>query len=159
MLYLFDLDGTLITSYMDNPDKSYHVWEPLPGRAARLGALRGAGHRVGVVTNQAGVAFGYVSERDWTQRKLPAVCSEFGLLPQEVAYCLSHPKGKFPWNKHSECARRKPSPLMIEELMVAMDADRDDTLFVGDMESDRQAASAAGVEYYDAADFFSRSPA
>jgi hypothetical protein len=28
MLYLFDLDGTLISGYMDNPDRDYHTWQP-----------------------------------------------------------------------------------------------------------------------------------
>lgn len=159
MLYLFDLDGTLITSYMDNPDRAYHRWEPLPGRAERLGQLRAEGHSVGVVTNQAGVAFGHINEKDWTQRKMPAICREFGLLAQEVAYCLAHPRGNFPWNKRSDCLRRKPSGAMIREMMEHFHADQDDTLFIGDMESDRQAAAAAGVEYMDHADFFSRSMA
>jgi D-glycero-D-manno-heptose 1,7-bisphosphate phosphatase len=158
MLYLFDLDGTLITPYMDRPDKDYHNWQVLPCRDARLSALRAAGHSVGVVTNQAGVAFGYVSERDWL-RKCEQVNRAFSLKPGEMAYCLAHPKAtEQRWRDPRDCIRRKPSPKMIEELMTHFHATRDDTLFVGDMESDRQAASAAGVEYMDAQEFFSRSP-
>ena len=52
MLYLFDLDGTLISSYMDNPDKNYDTWEVLPGRKAMLNRLLMRGDTMCVITNQ-----------------------------------------------------------------------------------------------------------
>jgi len=36
MLILFDLDGTLISAYMDNPDRQYHRWHILSGRRELL---------------------------------------------------------------------------------------------------------------------------
>src|SRR5687767_14747564 len=63
VLYLFDLDNTLISGYMDNPDKNYDAWKVLPGRRARLNQLLMQGHKVAIITNQGGVAFGIVSER------------------------------------------------------------------------------------------------
>ena len=65
MLFLFDLDSTLISSYMDAPGRAYQSWHVLPGRVERLATLRAAGHTVGIVTNQAGVAFGFIREADF----------------------------------------------------------------------------------------------
>ena len=65
MIFLFDLDGTLISSYMDAPGRAYRSWHVLPGRVELLAALRAAGHTVGIVTNQAGVAFGFIRETDF----------------------------------------------------------------------------------------------
>lgn len=82
MLYLFDLDGTLVSSYMDRPDRDYHAWELLPGRAARIAALRAAGF-VGIVTNQAGVAFGHIAEDDF-RRKIAGVAAALGYAHVEL---------------------------------------------------------------------------
>ena len=60
MLVLFDLDGTLISSYMEAPDRRYDAREVLPGRREKLARLLIEGHRVGIATNQAGVA-------EWSQ--------------------------------------------------------------------------------------------
>ena len=59
MLYLFNPDGTLISSYMDAPDRAYDRWTVLPGRRERLANLRKAGHGLGIATNRAGVCFGH----------------------------------------------------------------------------------------------------
>ena len=53
MMYLFDLDGTLIAGYMNGGDYA-HV-QPLPGRRKKLAELQSAGHTLGIVTNQGGI--------------------------------------------------------------------------------------------------------
>ena len=103
MLYLFDLDGTLITSYMDNPDRDYHTWQPLPRRGRRIAELRQAGHIVGIITNQAGVAYGFISEQDYND-KIADVCYRLRLDWQAVYVCLD-----------KAGPRRKPSGEMIRE--------------------------------------------
>lgn len=65
MRYLFDLDGTLIASYMDRADKNFAAVELLPGVAETWKHLRWeTGNNMAIVTNQAGAAFGYNSEAD-----------------------------------------------------------------------------------------------
>src|SRR5688572_15078053 len=116
MLYLFDLDGTLITSYMDRPDRDFMQWAALPGRRECLAELRTDGHQVGIVTNQAGVAFGHISELH-VSVKLIAVFSALDLpLSTPVTVCYAHPSATIErYRDPAEVARRKPSGAMIRE--------------------------------------------
>lgn len=143
MLYLFDLDGTLITSYMDNPDKDYHTWEPITGRGHKLHQLRLAGHIVGVVTNQAGVAYGFIGEQDWTQ-KWAEVCHRLRLDWQACYVCFD-----------KSGPRRKPSGAMLREAMSDYAAHAaEGVLYVGDRPEDEGAARDAGVPFQWAEQFF-----
>ena len=53
---LFDRDGTLVVDVPYNGDPA--LVEPMPGARAALERLRAAGLRIGVVTNQSGLARG-----------------------------------------------------------------------------------------------------
>lgn len=154
MLYLFDLDGTLISGYMDNPDKDYHTWRPLPGRGQRIAELRHTGHIVGVVTNQAGVAFGFVTEADW-EAKIADVCYRLRLDWEAIFVCFADVRGQPPYNDPAAAARRKPSGAMIREAMARYAAHAaEGVLFVGDRSEDEAAAKDAGVAFQWAGDFF-----
>lgn len=155
MLYLFDLDGTLISSYMDNPDHSYSNWRVLPRRADRLAELRKADNHVGVITNQAGVGLGYIKEDDW-YKKSAQVCVALGLQPEEIFVAFGHKDAKPPYNTPGEVARRKPAPMMLIEAMEHFGEAAEDTFFVGDHATDEAAAHAAGVMYWRAENFFAR---
>lgn len=172
-LYLFDLDGTLISSYMSRPDKNFHAWELLPGRAETLAALRREGHTIALVSNQAGVAFGKVSVED-ARRKFGDVASSLGfaqirlneggrpaikrlswgrsILP--IFVCYADARSRDPrWQRGAE--RRKPSGAMIREAMAAHPAAAaDGVLYVGDRPEDAQAAADAGVSFAWAEAFF-----
>jgi D-glycero-D-manno-heptose 1,7-bisphosphate phosphatase len=119
MLILYDLDGTLIRSYLDEPRIPYETIELLPGRRERLAALLAQGHRVGLVTNQAGIAFGYNTEADAHEKIRETI--EVLELPPDTPYrvCFAHPKSRNPrYNSPIQIARRKPSPAMIYEIMA-----------------------------------------
>ena len=74
----FDLDGTLIESYMDRPDKAFAPVVLLPGVAERWAYLRSeTGNNLAIITNQAGVAYGYNSKDD-VRRKLCVVGAALG---------------------------------------------------------------------------------
>jgi D-glycero-D-manno-heptose 1,7-bisphosphate phosphatase len=156
--FLFDLDGTLISSYMDREDKNFHAWDVLEGRAEVISRLLDMGKCVGIITNQAGVAFGYNTPDDF-KAKRSAVINAFRLDRNDdswlINWCYGHPEGTVTgdgpvWDP----ARRKPNPAMIVEAMDTFFMDEEDTVFIGDMESDRQAANNAGVDYIDAEEFF-----
>lgn len=154
MLFIFDLDGTLISSYMDSPKKRYDDWQVLPGRGETLAALRAAGHTIAIATNQAGVAFSYVTESH-ARRKIASAITALG-LPAEtpVAVCFAHPQARsFRYRQPAELARRKPHGAMLRELMMATD-DRENVIYIGDKVEDRQAARDAGVRFTWASDFF-----
>src|SRR6476469_321121 len=78
MHYAFDLDGTLIRSYMDRPDKDFAAVELLPGVIEKWKYLRwSTGNNLSIVTNQGSVAFGYNTEAD-VRHKLCAVGAALG---------------------------------------------------------------------------------
>jgi D-glycero-D-manno-heptose 1,7-bisphosphate phosphatase len=156
MLYLFDLDGTLISSYMDAPDRAYDRWRVLPGRVARLAELQAAGHTVGIVTNQAGVAFGHVSEAR-VEAKIAAVLAALGLPPDTpVAVSYGHPHARVRrYRDPALVARRKPSGAMLRELAAAHSAAAAGGVhYVGDRDEDRAAATDAGAAFTPAEAFF-----
>lgn len=149
MLYLFDLDDTLISGYMSNVNKDYHTWRVLPGRFEKLRDLQARGDAIAIVTNQGGVAFGFVSEQDaWI--KIYAAAFDCGLPPDTIRTyaCFHDVRGKPPYNDPKQAARRKPGGAMIREAI----ADNPEqaalgVLYVGDREEDQQAAQDAGVPF------------
>ena len=154
MLYLFDLDGTLISGYMDNPDRAYHTWQLLPGRVARLAQIIAAGHTVGIVSNQGGVAFGMISEADW-QQKIAVVCQQLDIAADSVFVCFADARSRDArYNDPRQVARRKPSGAMICEAMAAYGVRAADTHFIGDRPEDAAAAHDAGVRFAWAENFF-----
>lgn len=156
MLHLFDFDGTLVEGYLDRADKDYHVVEVLPGRPERLARLLAAGHTIGIVTNQGGVAWGFVTEADW-ERKIAAALVALGLpAATPVAVCFADARAKDPrYTDPAACARRKPSGAMIRELVAAHPAAATDGVrFVGDRPEDERAARDAGAPFAWAHEFF-----
>lgn len=158
MLLVADLDDTLVVSHLraGAPRADYGLVDPLPGRASRLRALLDDGHRVAIATNQAGVSHGYQTEAEvWA--KLAAALEALGLPESTRCYvCFAHGSkpilGDGPeWDLNC----RKPAPGMLLRAMADHGVEREETVFVGDMESDRLAAAeAAGVRYADADEFF-----
>jgi len=173
MLYLFDLDSTLIAGYMDRPDKAYAPVDLLPGRAERLAQLRSRGDDVAIISNQGAVAFGFVTEQD-VIAKLALVAKALGFasiwlfdggthmrigweapaLACHVCYSDSRSKNA-QYRRPDDVARRKPSGQMIREAMAeSPEAASLGVLFVGDREEDYEAAKDAGVPFQWAHVFF-----
>jgi D-glycero-D-manno-heptose 1,7-bisphosphate phosphatase len=156
MLYLFDLDGTLISGYMDNPDKDYDVWEVLPGRVEKLARLINQGDKIAIVTNQGGVAFGFVDEQH-ARLKIYEAARQCGLPPDAIrSYaCFHDERGQEPYNDPRQAARRKPSGAMLREAMADYsDAAALGVLMVGDRPEDEAASADAGVPFQWAHIFF-----
>lgn len=157
MLYLFDLDGTLISGYMDTPDKIYDDWDILPGRVERLRDLVARGDTVGIVTNQAGVAFDHVTEFA-ARQKISRAIIDLGLplAVTPVYVCFAHPSSPYlQYRLPSQIARRKPSGAMIREAVIDWpEAAAYAVLMVGDRPEDEAAAQEAGVSFQWAHIFF-----
>lgn len=179
MLYAFDLDGTIITSYMSNPDKNYFQYEILPGRVEILNNLLEEGHDVCFITNQAGVAFGYQRAEDTINKVFRVLFELFGLEKYAFSFepaadctieynntrktddrrvikvyiAFGHAEAKLQvWGTRQEVERRKPSPAMLMQSMAFYDTK--EVVFVGDMATDRIAADCAGVEFITPDEFF-----
>jgi D-glycero-D-manno-heptose 1,7-bisphosphate phosphatase len=176
MLYLFDLDDTLIAGYMARPDKAYAPVELLPGRAVKLAQLRERGDDIAIVSNQAGVAFGHITAQD-VIAKLGLVASALGYTsiwlfdggtPVRLGFdapalechiCYSDARSKnAQYRTPLDVARRKPSGQMIREAMEeSPEAAALGVLFVGDRPEDEAAAKDAGVAFQWAHIFFKES--
>jgi D-glycero-D-manno-heptose 1,7-bisphosphate phosphatase len=61
-----------------------------------------------------------------------------------------------PHAPYLKCACRKPNPLMLRRLMRRFGASKQETLFVGDMDRDEEAARRAGTRFMWAYEFFGR---
>lgn len=140
-----DKDGTINVDkgYIDHPS---HV-DLLPNSAAAIKKLNEADFKVVVVSNQSGVARGYLGEDmlqaiDKTlQKKLLSNQAHY----DAIYYCPHHPEGSvYPYNKECEC--RKPEPGMLLEAAGQYDLDMKKCFMVGDKKSDLQAGKQAGCK-------------
>jgi histidinol-phosphate phosphatase family protein len=136
---ILDRDGVL----NKRPPRAQYVrssdeFEWLPGAKAALRLFEEAGYLVVVVSNQAGVARGAMSEADLArihERMKVEAAAEGGRI-DAVYYC--------PHNWDEGCACRKPKPGMLFSAQRDFDLDLTRTPFIGDDERDEEAAVAAG---------------
>jgi histidinol-phosphate phosphatase family protein len=136
---ILDRDGVLNrrpprAEYVRRPEE----FEWLPGALDALRRLRDEGYRVLVVSNQAGIARGALTEEDLsrvTARMLGEAAAAGGHI-DAVYHC---PHG---WDSRCDC--RKPRPGMLLRAQRDWHLDLTRTYFIGDDERDAQAADAAG---------------
>jgi HAD superfamily hydrolase (TIGR01662 family) len=130
---LFDRDGTLVhdVPYNTDPDRV----RPVPQAAAALWRLRTVGVRVGIVTNQSGLARGLISPDQLTavNTRLEALLGPFDV----VEVC--------PHGPDDGCGCRKPAPGMIKHACRELDIEPSRCVVVGDIGADMEAAESAGA--------------
>ena len=109
----------------------------LPGALEALRLLKHAGYRVMVISNQAGVARGAMTEADVLEisRRMVREAAQAGGGIDAVYYCPHH------WEENCEC--RKPKPGMLFQAQRDFNLDLSRTLFIGDDDRDAQAADGA----------------
>jgi HAD superfamily hydrolase (TIGR01662 family) len=132
-LVLFDRDGTLVHDVPYNGDPA--LVAPVDGAGEALDALRHAGVRVGVVSNQSGVGSGRI-----TAEQVEAV--------NRRVVDLLGPVDVWRWCPHRAadgCECRKPAPGMVEDACAAVGVDPRNCVVVGDIGADLEAAAAAGA--------------
>ena len=130
---LFDRDGTLIVDVPYNGDPA--LVQPMPGARAALDRLRAAGLRLGVVTNQSGLARGRFTADQMAavHRRVEELLGEF----DDWQIC--------PHDDTAGCACRKPAPGMVLAGAAALGTDPARCVVVGDIGRDMAAAQAAGA--------------
>ena len=154
-LIIFDADGTLRRCTVPGqvcPNQPGQ-WELLPGVKETLSGIEWGSPSLGrtalgIASNQAGIARGYLSEEPALRMLEDTVEAAAGFRPVAGSVELC------PHGTREGCSCRKPQPAMLERLMAFWGTTPGRTLFVGDMESDRGAALNAGCEFQWAADFF-----
>lgn len=139
-----DRDGTLIVErgYITVPEGV----ELIPGAAAAVRRLRGAGWKVFVVTNQGAVAKGLITEDELglIHFRMVSLLAEAGAEVDGVYYCPHHPEGD-QIQYSVECDCRKPRPGMLERAAGEHDVDLEQSVVVGDTLRDLEAGRAAGT--------------
>ena len=139
----FDRDDTLISDsgYMQRPEQV----NLLPGVPETLIQLKKMGYLLVVVTNQSGIARGFLTEDD-----LEKVHQEFkrqlaaeNAMIDGLYYCPYHPDGEVK-DFSIESNLRKPNAGMFFQAEEDLDIDLTQSWMIGDSYRDVQAGKAAG---------------
>ena len=118
----------------------------LPGVPEAIKRLNGAGFKVVVITNQAGVARGYYTETDVERLHsyMNRLLEEKGAHIDGFYYCPHHPEhGIGEYKKDCEC--RKPKTGMFLRAEKDFPADKEHSFMVGDKLIDVEAGKNYGV--------------
>jgi histidinol-phosphate phosphatase family protein len=130
---LFDRDGTLVEDVPYNGDPA--MVRPMPGARAALERLRAAGLRLGVVSNQSGVARGLLTHEQVA--RVNARVEEL-LGPFDTWQCCPH-------GPDDGCACRKPAPGLVLVAAAELGVPADRCVVIGDIGADVAAGRAAGA--------------
>lgn len=140
--YIFlDRDGTLDV----RPPKAQYVEKPedfiwLPGAREAVKKLKDAGYFIILVSNQAGIAMGKMTDEDVARvnEKMQDDLLEIGACIDAIYYC---PHG---WD--STCSCRKPKPGMLYQAQKDYSINLPECYLIGDDERDIQTAENADVK-------------
>jgi len=140
-----DRDDTLIEDpgYISNPDQV----KLLDGVAEALIELGAMGYKLIVVSNQAGVARGIVTEKVLGEihNRLKQLLAEKGVYLDRIYYCPYHPDGVIPkYRKESDW--RKPNPGMLLAAAKELDIDLSQSWVIGNSNRDIEAGLRAGCK-------------
>ncbi|MFH0777273.1 MAG: HAD family hydrolase [Candidatus Eisenbacteria bacterium] len=134
-----DRDGTIIeeTGYLSDPEKVRLI----EGAASSVAELNRRGVPVVVVSNQAGVARGLVTNRDLqtVNRRMSELLSAGGASLDAMYFCPHHPE----YDRQCDC--RKPQPGLILRAAKELSIDLARSFMVGDRLIDMQAGRSAGT--------------
>ena len=154
-LIIFDADDTLRYCTVEGqpcPNKSGE-WKLLDNVQTKLSTFDWGSPQeekigYGIASNQGGVGMGYFKGEMAFQLIKDTFVEAFDFEPinDVIRICTQKPF------IDSDC--RKPKPGMLNDIMHFWQVDPTKTLFVGDMETDKQTAENAGCNFMWAKDFF-----
>ncbi len=132
-----DRDGVINVEvgYLSNPDD----FEIIEGSIEALKILNKKGFFLIVITNQAGIARGYYTEKilNTIHNKMKSILKAHNVTLTDIYFCPHHPEFT------GYCACRKPNPGMILEAKKKYNIDLDKSYIVGDTLNDIQTGIAA----------------
>ena|GEM_PF-23472 len=138
-----DRDGTIIedADFLSDPGGIKFI----KGAPEALSALKKAGFKLVIISNQSGVARGYFTEEavQDVHRRLKELLESRGVRLDGAYYCPHLPDGAVE-KYRLECDCRKPKTGMIRRAVEELGVDPAGSFCVGDKESDIGAGRAAG---------------
>ena len=139
-----DRDGVMVdeVNYLQKAEDTRLI----PGAAETAAAANRLGVPVVIVTNQAGIAYGYYGWDEFiaVQDKFLSDLEAGGAFVDGVFACPHHPKGKPPYG-HPNPPARKPNPGMLLRAADMLAIDLAASWIVGDRASDLEAGRNAGL--------------
>lgn len=128
-LVILDRDG-VINEDSDDYIKSLDEWKPIPGSIAAIARLSRVGFKIGVATNQSGLARGYFDEITLANMHalLCALVEEEGGQVDAICYC--------PHGPDAGCHCRKPAPGLLEQISEELQLPVAGAWYVGDTGKD-----------------------
>lgn len=133
-----DRDGTLVDDpgFLRDPEQV----KLLPGAAGAIASLNQAGFAVVVVTNQSGIAQGFITESEYqrVEQRVSGQLAAAGARIDATYHCPHHPSVTGP------CECRKPGTLLYRQATEALGLDLAQSWGVGDRLSDLEPVRALG---------------
>jgi D-glycero-D-manno-heptose 1,7-bisphosphate phosphatase len=140
-----DRDGTINhdVGHITDPDR----FELILGAVSAMKRLRKAGYCLPLITNQAGVGRGLMTEPHLIRvlNSFEELLKEQGTFVDGVYYCPHHPEEAIGTYKQA-CACRKPGPEMLVRAAADLDIVLAESYMIGDHWSDAGAGLAAGCQ-------------
>ncbi|HSR53822.1 MAG TPA: D-glycero-beta-D-manno-heptose 1,7-bisphosphate 7-phosphatase [Acidobacteriota bacterium] len=138
-----DRDGTVMedVGYLDNPDRVAIFEEAIEA----ISALREAGFKIVIVTNQSGLARGLFTEKTLNDihDTLRAAFQHQGAPLDGIYYCPHHPQAQVArFRRHCNC--RKPEPGLLRRAAEQLEIDLGRSYMIGDKVADVIAGHRAG---------------
>jgi D-glycero-D-manno-heptose 1,7-bisphosphate phosphatase len=163
-LAIFDIDGTLTeikpALRKKNPRlvTPNHLGEqqPISGVIEKLAVIKDKDIKLALATNRGGVAFGYTTLEE--AKALAREAADLCLIPHASIYvCPYHAKARGrravrEFARESVC--RKPNAGMLLQAADDYGITPEQAFFVGDRDTDQQAAKNAGMDFFWASEFF-----
>jgi len=137
-LAILDRDGVInhdSSSYIKSPDE----WCPIDGSLEAIAKLNQANIKVGVATNQSGVARGYYTLDTLLRihQKMIKELTKYDGHIDQLEFCPHHP------DELCEC--RKPKPGMLIKICADMHVSYSAAVMIGDSKRDMVAAESIGI--------------
>ncbi len=135
-----DRDGVINkeVGYLSSVDK----FELIEGTITALEILKKKKFLLIIISNQAGIARGYYSEKTLAEihEKMKNILKDNNIILDDIFYCPHHP------NFTGPCDCRKPKPGMILRAKEKYKIDLSDSFMVGDTLNDIEAGFNAGCQ-------------
>jgi len=140
-----DKDGTLVKDIPYNVDPDLITLEN--GVIRGLKQLQQNGFKLIVISNQAGVAYGFFKEEALSavKSKIEELLAAANIRLDGFYYCPNHPEGIIQQYK-LDCEMRKPAPGMLLKAAAELEIDLTESWMIGDILHDVEAGKRAGCK-------------